>query len=229
MLRTADELLSTPDPAWPLLHKMILAAGPTTTLLPAPELDGRREIHALQVSAKSFLGASAYHIAGLLLDSGWLRILGCGHPLCEWSISAATRRMGWGADAASPPEGLLVAVDALAGLFAINGGFHPNIPRGHIAYFGPDTLRWDDTGAGHSAWLESMLTPTRRAAFYADLRWPTWEQETAALPANTAFSLYPPPYTRESRPLESTKRTAVPLDELITLNLQAVRKLTTTT
>jgi hypothetical protein len=229
MFRTADELLSAPDPAWPLLHNRILAAGPTTTLLAAAEPDGRREIHALQVSAKSFLGASAYHIGGLLLDSGWLRILGCGHPRSEWSITTATRRMGWGADAAKPPEGLLVAVDVLGGLFAINGGFLPHIPRGHIAYFGPDTLRWDDTGIGHSAWLESMLTPSRRAAFYADLRWPTWEQETAALPPNTALSLYPPPYTRESRPLESTKRKAAPLDELVALNLETARILDTGT
>lgn len=59
MLRTAEELLDTSDPAWPVLHKMILGAGPTTTLLPAAEPDGRREIHSLQVSAKSFLGAAA--------------------------------------------------------------------------------------------------------------------------------------------------------------------------
>lgn len=131
--------------------------------------------------------------------------------------------MGWVNDT-SAPEGILVAVDVLAGLFAINGGFLPDIPRGHVVYFGPDTLRWDDTGTGHSAWIEAMLTPARRAAFYAELRWSGWEEEIAALPPNTALSLYPPLYTRECRPLESTRRAAVPLDQLITLNIETAGK-----
>ena len=214
MLRSADELLNTSDPAWPVLQEMLSAAGGTMLVLDASEADGRREIESLQVTASSLLGAMASRVGGVLIDSGWLRMLGCGHWECAWGITTATRYIGFGANA-GPPEGLVVALDALGGLFAINGGFLRETPPGHVAYFGPDTLLWDDTGAGYSAWLEAMLNPEHRTAFYADLRWNGWEPEVAALRPNTGLSCYPPLYTRESRPIELTRRAAVPIQDLV--------------
>lgn len=224
MHRSADELLRTPDPAWPVLQGLLISAVPTVRVLNAVEADGRREIEALQVSARSFLGAAAYHLGAVLIDSGWLRVLGCGHAECAWSISSATRHMGWGAKP-GPPEGLVVAVDVLGGVFAVNGGFLADAPPGHVVYFGPDTLRWEDTGSGHAAWLQAMLDASRRSAFYADMRWTEWEPEVAALPPNMGFSVYPPLYTRESRPIEATRRAAVPIQELVASAFDMARQL----
>lgn len=224
MTRLADELLDTPDPAWPLLERMLREAGPTVRLLAGSEPAGRREIESLQVSGKSFLGAMAYHVGGLIIDSGWLRVLGCGHAECAWSIVTGTQRVGWGTQPGAP-EGLVVGVDVLGGLFAINAGFRTDVPPGQVAYFGPDTLRWEDTGSGYSAWLEAMLDSDRRAKFYADLRWAGWEREVGALPPNTGLSVYPPMWTRESRPLEATRRAPVPLNELVWVGLDMARQL----
>jgi hypothetical protein len=224
MLRSADELVNTPDPAWPVLHQMINAAGPSVRVLEADVSDGRREIESLQVSAKSFLGATAYHVGAILIDSGWLRVFGCGHTECQWSITTATRWLGSGAGV-RPPEALVVAVDVLGGLFAINGGVLPGIPPGHVAYFGPDTLRWDDTGGGYSAWIEAMLSSEHRAAFYADLRWIGWEREVGVLSPDTGLSVYPPLYTRESRPIQATRRAPVPIQELAALGMNAASQM----
>ena len=203
---------------------MIKAAGPQVRVLDAIEADGRREIESLQVTAKSPLGAMASHVGALLIDSGWLRVLGCGHRECALSITTATRHVGWGTNP-GPPEGLLVAVDVLGGLFAINGGVLPDIPSGHVAYFGPDTLRWDDTGNGYSSWLEAILNADHRSAFYDDLRWKGWQPEVAALPPNTGMGMYPPLYTRESRPIETTRRASVALDDLVLAALDMARQL----
>jgi hypothetical protein len=172
----------------------------------------------------SFLGASAYHLGGLLIDSGWLRVLGCGHAECAWSITAATREVGLD-QGNSPPHGLVVAVDVLGGLFAINGGFLTDVPLGHIAYFGPDTLLWADLGSGHTAWLHAMLDTPYRTDFYADIRWNGWENQVASLPANHGLSIYPPLYTRESRPIEATRRAAVRVPELVDIALLTARQL----
>lgn len=224
MPRTADELLNTDDPAWPLLQQLLREAGPAARVLDANPAAGRREIESLQVSARSLLGATAHHVGAILIDSGWLRLLGCGHSECPWSISAATRALGWG-EAPAPPEAILVGVDVLAGLFAINGGVLHDVPPGNVAYFAPDSLQWEDTDLAHSAWLRAMLDTDTRSAFYANLRWNAWQSEVAALPPNTGLHIYPPLFTRESRPIESTRRTAVPLDELVAATLDIARRL----
>jgi hypothetical protein len=224
MLRSADELLETADPAWPLLLREIAAAGSSARLLPGGGVAGRRELEALQVTARSSLGACAYHMGGLLIDAGWLCVLGCGHEDGVWSITMATGHAQFGHREGSP-EGLVVGVDVLGGLFAVNGGFLSAVPVGRVAYFGPDTLRWEDTGGGHGAWMESMLDAAFRSEFYRDLRWKGWEQEVAALRPGTGIAIYPPLYTRESRPLEATRRTVVPLGELVACSLDVGRQL----
>lgn len=223
MTRAADELINTPDPAWPVLQQMLAGARPTVRVLGAAEADGRREIELLQVSARSLLGAAALYTGGLLIDSGWLRVLGCGHTECAWSITAATKHVGFGLKA-GPPEGLVVAIDVLGGLFAINGGFLADAEAGYVTYFAPDTLQWESLGIGHSAWLESTLRVQQRSAFYADLRWSGWEQEVAALPPNMGLSVYPPLWSRESRPIEATRRAVVPIAELVTGVLDMARQ-----
>jgi hypothetical protein len=37
------------------------------------------------------------------------------------------------------------------------------------------------------------------ASFYEHLRWPGWQEETAALKLDQGFKVDPPPFTREGR------------------------------
>ena len=203
---------------------MIQRAGPGTRLLEGEGPRGLAEIESLQVTAKSFLGACAFHIGGLLIDHGWLQILGCGHAACSWSISAATRHVGWGTKS-GPPEALIIAVDVLGGLYAINGGAITDIEPGHVAYLAPDTLQWEHQAESHSEWLTFFLDPEHRAAIYQDQRWKGWEQEVQRLPPDTGIGIYPPLFTMESRPIESTTRAPIPLSQLVTATLDLARQM----
>ncbi|GMU84299.1 MAG: hypothetical protein AMXMBFR47_41690 [Planctomycetota bacterium] len=223
MGRTVEELMDVPDPAWPVIVALLTESVPPPVVLPGGNDAGRREIAALQVSARSYLGALAFHTGGILLDGGWLRILGCGHERCRLNIVSASALLGWAGDA--PPVGVVVGVDVLGGVFAINGGFLGSASPGDVAYFGPDDLGWSSLAISYSAWVHAMLDAERRRAFYADLRWAGWEQEIAAAPDNHGFSVVPFLWTTESRPIEKTSRRPVPLEELVTLHQDIARQM----
>ena len=187
------------------------APHPVEVLACAPE-DGRRALHALQVTTRSPLGAIAHHTGGLLVDRGWLRILGAG---CDQLPRALDRWNGLDTDTRRFDRGLLVADDVLGGFFAWF-----DQPRS-IHYFAPDNLEWEDLGFGYSDWLALVLSE-RLASFYGPLRWDGWEAEVASLRGDQALSVYPPLATRAEGP---RSRRAVPVDELWRLHTALGRQL----
>ena len=76
-LRSSDELASVSDPAWHRLRELVDQIT-TARLLPVVPEAGQAVLFRLQVTAGSTLGALALNSGGLLLDHGWLRILGGG-------------------------------------------------------------------------------------------------------------------------------------------------------
>ena len=77
-LRQLDDLIEKNDPAWPELQKWIAEAKNPVEVLPANQADKESNLFDLQVTTKSILGAIIYETGGLLVDSGWIRILGSG-------------------------------------------------------------------------------------------------------------------------------------------------------
>lgn len=225
MPRTADELLNVPDPAWPLVLAHIAKGGTNAVVLPGEGDAGRRQIEALQVTARSVLGALAFHTGGLLVDHAWLRVLGCGHPQCTLSIRSATALLGWVDDEGTAPPGVVVGADVLGGVFAINCGGIAADGLNHVHYFTPDSLEWEDLELGHAEWVMAMLDGEVRAKFYEDVRWSGWENECAALADNSGLSIAPPLFTGESRPIERASRRGVPIEELIGFGLDMARQL----
>lgn len=224
MLRSADQLISVPDPAWPIVLNWLATAGSHAHALDVSDDRGCREIVRLQVTARSTLGAIALNTGGVLVQNGWLRILGCGHSRCNMSISDATQKLGWCREG-EPPGAVAVGIDVVGGLFAINGGAISAQGAGEVFYFAPDSLRWESLNCGHTDWVRSMLEPARVNGFYEDLRWTGWEAECAALPANSGFSFYLLLCTRESRPIERTNRRPIPLTELLTFGIDIAAQL----
>lgn len=212
MQRTWQELVG-PEDALPALRAWIAAAPFDVEVLPAPEGAGARTLEALQVSTRSPLGALAFHTGGLLVDHGWLRILGSGGPrlpraLDLWNGLGGERRC---------PQGLLVADDALGGFFA---WFQE--PR-TVHYLAPDTAEWLDTRLGFGQWLGFCLTD-RFTQFARDLRWEGWQAEVAAVePARGLLVL--PPLWSGGPPLAQRTRAAVPVEELWSLAVETERTL----
>src|SRR5689334_17854253 len=107
------------------------------------------------------MGAVVYETGGILIDNGWLRVLGSGHD-------RLTRTMPrWNEGRA---DGFyLVADDAVGGFFAINGGaLGPDAKN--LYYFAPDSLEWEPLNFGYSTFLQwACAGPLEK--FYEWIRW----------------------------------------------------------
>ncbi len=75
-MRSLDELIDLQDPGWPLVQEWIAKASNPVEVLPADRARAEATLVELQVTTRSPMGAIALETGGLLVDSGWLRILG---------------------------------------------------------------------------------------------------------------------------------------------------------
>jgi hypothetical protein len=198
------------DPAWPPLKQEIDHAGNPVEILPLGTSAGA-DLHRLQVSLRSTLGAVVYETGGLLIDHGWVRLLGSGsdrlgRSLVSWNLACGLTVPG--------DTLLLVGDDAVGGLFAINAGRFAGQP-GEVHYFAPDTLSWEALGRGYSDFIAFLLNGDL-AEFYANARWNGWEAEIVAMAGHQALSIYPPLWAKASS-IDERSRRPVPLQELVGL------------
>ena len=112
-MRELEELIDDDEPALPLIREWLAAAEVPCEML-EPSARRGEVLLGLQVTTRSPLGAIAYETGGLIIDGGWLRILGSGHSRLTRDIPQ------WNAGRAN--GFLLVADDATGGFFAIDGG-----------------------------------------------------------------------------------------------------------
>lgn len=218
MWRTSAELVDDDDPAWPLVEAWVASATNRVEILPAANTSGDSLV-AMQVTTRSPLGAVVYHTGGLLIDEGWLRILGSGHPrlsrsLPSWNAACRTGELR------IPPPWVLIADDVLGGLFALNGGrFAP--PEVHtVWYFAPDTLEWEDTGKGYADFLRWCLLGDLQR-FYTSFRWSNWQAEVRDLSGDSAFR-FVPPLSVAGGPIDRRVRTVEEMGTLFRANVGAV-------
>jgi hypothetical protein len=200
-LKSLEELVRRID-ALPTLKMWVQESEGRVELLPPDPQSAAASLLALQVSTRSPLGTLAYHTGGLLVDKGWLRILGSGHPRLVWGL---TEWNGLAVEGVTVPDKLIIAHDVLGGFFAIEA-------NRRVSYFSPDTLRWENTKLKHTDWLAWALGPDM-PEFYEDLRWPGWEQEVEPLDGSQAISVQPFLFT-QGPPLAERSRKIVPIREL---------------
>lgn len=215
--RTLHELVNNEEPAWPLVQEWVSKASRTVEVLPPSESAGKSLV-TMQVTTRSPMGAIIFHSGGLLVDHGWLRILGSGHPklprpLPEWNFACGL------VQTETPPAWLLIADDVLGGFFALNGGRFS--PDGHtVWYFAPDTLEWEDLERGFTDFLSWCFSGDVEK-FYAEYRWSGWESEVSALDGSEGLHVYPP-LCSEGPAIAERSRKAVPISELFLQNVGAV-------
>ena len=145
--------------AWPLVQRWIERAANAVTVLPPDAPPDQAALEALGLTERSVLGALAVHTAGLVIDEGWLRVLG-GATLLSWSDRLA--------------GGLVVGHDAAGGFFAVVR------EDGEVRYLLPGGGEWVGTEMGHAAWVHWTLTGDLDS-FYAEMREPGWQAQVAAL------------------------------------------------
>src|SRR5262245_57158235 len=119
--RSLADLLNKEEPAWPLVQSWMKDGKNSVEVLPATEPQRSDALVSIQVTTRSPMGAVIYETGGLLVDHGWIRVLGSGHPQLPRSLPD----WNWGrsiVEEGIPPPFLLVADDVVGGFFALNGG-----------------------------------------------------------------------------------------------------------
>lgn len=211
-MRHLSELINKEDPGWPLVKQWISEAKNEVVILPKDTSRANDALIAAQVTTRSPMGAIIYETGGILVDKGWIRILGSGsvkmnRGLMEWNKGKTFDVLG------DKIPFLLVADDVLGGFFAINGGGLGQEDIGKVFYFAPDSLNWESTGRGYSDFLIFCFSGDLEK-YYKSLRWKGWEKEVGALDGDKGINCYPFLFTKEGKDLNKVSRRAVPIQEL---------------
>jgi hypothetical protein len=199
--RPLEELINTREHALPLIQEWVAqAVRPVDVLPPSPDRD--EVLLRTQITTRSPLGAIAHGTGGIVIDCGWLRVLGSGHErltrtLPDWNEG---RSDGF----------YLVGDDAVGGFFAINGGALGPVTH-KMFYFAPDSLDWEPTEMSFSAFFLWACTGALDR-FYEDIRWPGWENDVATLHGDRCYFFAPPLFTQEGHG-GSRRRFEVPVSE----------------
>jgi hypothetical protein len=200
------------ETAWPEVAAAVAAAPYPVKVLPAEPEKASACLAALEITTRSWLGAVVTNTGGLLVDHGWLRVLGCGHDGLPDVVSQSDPHAGV----------VIVGYDVMGGQFAWL--LRPPGAKPTVHYFGPDVLDWQDLEQGYAEWLNAVLAGSL-TRFYENLRWPGWQSEVAALALDEGISAWPPPFTEEGQDLSTVSRKAVPLAELVSFYQDAARQL----
>jgi hypothetical protein len=198
--------------AWAEILTLVELAPYPVEVLPADPEQAMACLTALGFTTRSWLGALVANAGGLVVDHGWLRVLGSGHDGLPDVVAEADPEAG----------GLIVAYDVMGGQFAwlpAQPGAKPT-----VHYFGPEDLAWQDLELGYGDWLHAMLAGAV-TQFYDPLRWPGWGIEVAAVALDEGISAWPPPWTKEGKDLSTVSRKPIRFAELVSVQQDMARQL----
>lgn len=219
--RPISELINTEEPGWALVTEWMRDATHMVEVLPVDEQAARDTLYEIQVTSRSPMGAIILNTGGILVDHGWIRILGSGCPRMNRSIYT------WNQGKSMFPDGsagfLLIADDAAGGFFATNGGgLGEDI--GKTYYLDPASLYWEPLGVTYSEFLNFCFSGDLQG-YYQDLRWKGWEEDAAKLDGNQVYNFYPTLWTREGKNINEISRKAIAVQEQYELNEDFIRQL----
>lgn len=209
-MKGLKELIDAGNSGWKLVEAWMKEATNSYEVLPRDPKKADEELLRAQITTKSPMGAIIHQTGGILVDGGWLRILGSGSPKLNRGI------MAWNKGKSFVQEGekggfLLIADDVLGGYFAINAGALGDA-IGQVYYFAQDTLAWESLECGYSDFVFWALRGDIQQ-FYETFRWKDWHEEVKGLNGNQVFSFYPFLWTAEARDLRKVERQAISIDE----------------
>ena len=221
-MRPVEQLINKTDSGWPFVDKMIQSAKNKVEVLPAEPSKAEDALFRTQVTTRSPMGAIVYSTGGILVDDGWIRILGSGNEklsrtLPDWNKGKSFKEFG------EAPSFLLVADDAIGGFFILNGGGLGE-DLGKIYYFSPDNLEYEPLGISYTEILEFCFN-NDLDQFYKGNRWQNWRKDVSELSGDQAFAFYPFLWTEEGKDINKNSRKAISVEEQYHFNLDAKKQL----
>lgn len=221
-MQSLHELINKTDPAWPLVKKWIDSAKNKIEILEIDSAKAKEALYNTQVSTYSTLGSVIYNTGGIMVDNGWIRILGSGsrrlnRSVAEWNKGKSIKEYG------DKPEYLLVADDAAGGFFAVNyGAFGTDLKN--IYYLAPNSLNWEPLGYGYGEFI-LFCFDSDLSKFYKGLRWATWSQFIANLDGSKSYSFRPYLWSEEGTDIEKCTRKLVSTEDLFKFNIEKQKEL----
>lgn len=221
-MKKAEELINKTDPAWTLVQDWIKSAKNKVEILPADPLSAKESLYKTQVTTSSPMGAIVFMTGGLLIDDGWIRILGSGNAkfnrsLPDWNKGKSFKEFG------ETPSFLIIADDAIGGFYILNGGGLGK-DLGKIYYFAPDSLEYEPLDITYSEFLQFCFY-NDLDKFYEGNRWNEWRQEVSKIKGDEVFNFYPFLWTAEGNDINKNLRKIIPVDEQYALNLDLRKQL----
>ncbi len=221
-MRSAEELINRIDPGWPFVQQMIDSATNQVEVLPCDTAKINEAIYKTQVTTHSLMGAVIYNTGGILVDKGWIRILGSGNKklnrsLPDWNKGKSFKEFG------ERSTYVLIADDAVGGFFAVNGGEFGK-DAGNVYYLSPDRLIWEPLFLSYTEFLNFCFSGDL-GLFYESLRWDHWEKDVAKLDGNKVYNFQPFLWSKEGKDINKNKRKAIPVAEQYDFNISARSRL----
>lgn len=221
-MRPLTELINKNDSGWPYVKEWINTAKNKIEILPVDNQKANDALYKIQVTTRSPMGSIVYKTGGILIDNGWIRILGSGskklsRTLPDWNLQKSYKEFG------QPAPFLLIADDAIGGFFILNGGALGS-DLGKVYYFSPDTLEYEPLDLTYTDFLNFCFN-NNLDKFYKGYRWKNWKDDVAKLDGDQVYSFAPFLWTKEGKNIEKTARKAIPIEEQYSLNLDFRKQL----
>jgi hypothetical protein len=221
-MRNVEELINTTDPGWPIVTEWIKEANNKIEILTVDVAKAKEALYKTQVSTRSPMGAIIFSTGGILVDNGWIRILGSGNEklnrsLPDWNVGKFKEEFG------ENPRLLLIADDALGGFFILNGG-DLGSDLGNIYYFAPDNLEYEPLDITYSEFLMFCFN-NDLDEFYRNQRWNNWQAEVSKLDGNSVFNFVPFLWSKEGKDINKNNRKKIPVEEQFSFNIEIKKQL----
>ena len=203
-MRTIEELINKTDPGWMFVKEWIDSAKNKVEILPVDSIKAVDALYKIQVTTRSPMGAIVLMTGGLLIDNGWIRILGSGseklnRSLPEWNKGKAFNNFG------EPAPFILIADDIIGGFFLLNGGGLGS-DLGKVYYLAPDNLEFESMGLTYTDFLNFCFN-NNLDKFYKGYRWSNWENDVEKLKGDQVYNFVPFLWTKEGKDIiKSPKR-----------------------
>jgi hypothetical protein len=212
-MKPLTELIIKESDTWSVIKKQIKEAKNPVLVLPKSVGRADTVLYQAQVTTRSPMGTIIYETGGILIDSGWIRILGSGsknlnRTLMSWNKGKSFSK--WG----EQPSFLLIADDVLGGFYAINGGGLDSVGIGKVFYFSPDdAARWSNLQLSYSDFLHFCFQGNLKE-YYKNLRWALWKKDVTKINGDLAFSVYPFLWSKEGKDINKSTRKIVSINDL---------------
>ncbi|HVX49870.1 MAG TPA: DUF2625 domain-containing protein [Chitinophagaceae bacterium] len=212
-MKPLNELVVKDSSTWNMVKQWIKDAKNPVEVLPKNKMRADSALYLTQVTTRSPMGAIIYETGGLLIDSGWIRILGSGNrrldrSLMDWNKGKSFNNVG------EPTKFLLIADDVLGGFFAINAGAFDTTNIGKVFYFSPDNLKWENTQLTYTDFLFFCFTGDLNK-YYQGFKWNNWQKDASSLNGNEGMAFLPFLWSKEGqKDINKNKREKVLIQTL---------------